>query len=180
MANHLSEQEFADLVQEISRGEKSLSVTRSLSRQFYMNVGTRNVRDLTSHSITGSKLLVLSLLVTSLVLLLACLGLLVNEFRWGALIAVPFAGIFWTVIAGFTTELGSWLSSTVILIVVLAVTYFLPTSYVIPVLLFTTSLYLYRLAHMIAQSFLLKLVTNSYDAYDMLCELVIVSSPDAS
>ena len=180
MANHLSEQEFADLVEEISRGEKSLSVTRSLSRHFYLHVGTRNVRDLTNESVIGSKILILGLLITSVALMLGCLGLLVNEFRWGALIAVPFAGIFWTVIAGFTTELGSWLSSTVILIVVLAMTWFLPASYVIPVALFTTSLYLYRLAHMIAQSFLLKLVINSYNAYDMLCELVTVSSQDAS
>ena len=117
MANHLSEQEFADLVEEISRGEKSLNVTRSLSRHFYLHVGTRNVRDLTNESVIGSKILILGLLITSVALMLGCLGLLVNEFRWGALIAVPFAGIFWTVIAGFTTELGSWLSSTVILIV---------------------------------------------------------------
>ena len=80
MANHLSKQEYTDLVNDISCGEKSITVTRSHSRHFYLHVGTGNVRDLTSQSVIGSKILVLGLLITSVALMLGCLGLLINEF----------------------------------------------------------------------------------------------------
>lgn len=180
MAALLSESEFADLRGKIADGRASVTATRSLARQFFTHVGNRNVVDVTGQSVLGRKLIVLSLLFVSLLLILGCLGLIIREFGWVALFAVPLTGTFWTVLAGFTTELGSWLSSTLLLITVLVVSYFLPVVYILPVVLFTLSLYLYRIGHILAQSFLLQLVTSSYDAYDMLAEHLTVTESDAA
>ncbi len=180
MAKHLSEQEFEELVTHVADGTSSLSVTRALARQFFTHVGNRNVVDLTGRSVLGRKFVVLGLLLISLLLIVISLGLIIRDFGWAALFAVPLTGIFWTVLAGFTTELGSLLSSTVILIAVLAISYFLPMSYMLPVVLFAVSLFLYRLAHMLAQYFLLQLVVSSYDAYDMLSEHITVTTTDAT
>ncbi len=121
------------------------------------------------------KLLVLVSLAASLILITACLALVVKDFGWGATFAVPIIGIFWTVIVGFTTESGSVLLSTLLFVPCLILAYFLPEAYSELFGIFATSVYSYRISHIIAQRFLTTLVSSSYNAYNMLEEQIKIT-----
>ena len=45
----------------------------------------------------------------AVILLLVALASFIRDFGWGAAIAAPLVGIFWTVLAGFTSA-GSYMS----------------------------------------------------------------------
>ncbi len=168
MADLLTREEHESLTADIQRGAASLEVTRSMARQFFINVSRRNVVDLTGISLAKEKLVVLGLLIVSIILLIGCLGLTINIFGWTALLAVPLTGIFWTIIAGFTSEMGGWRSTLAGYVAVMLVTPFLGESYDLPVALFATSILCYRVSHLAAQHFLTSLLIRSYDAFDML------------
>ena len=174
MARHLTPEEFTDLQSELDEGASRLHFTRSFSRRFFTNVGLRSVKEHTGLSILPEKTLVIALLVMSLLLLIACLADIYVRFGWLSLFVLPLVGIFWTVLAGFTTEMGSWLSSTASLLVVLFICFWLPRDYAEPAAMFATSVYLYRLGHILAFRFLSRLIARSYDAYDMLYEQIEV------
>lgn len=176
MADLLDAEQYAQLQADVAAGIKHLTVTRSLARQFYFNVSHREVRNLTGRSQIAQKTLVLVLLAISVMLIVTSLGLVFSDFGWAGLFAVPLVGIFWTILAGLTTELGGVIISTVILVIVLGVSLLLPGSYQQPVIAFSLSVFAYRLSHLLAQQFLIRLVTSSYDAYDMLCEQIEVAS----
>jgi hypothetical protein len=180
VSDHLSEEEYNQLIKDIESNEAAISVSRSLARQFFANVGNKNVRELTGKSLIWKKLIINSMLLISVLLILVCLGLLIQEFGWGALVAVPLTGIFWTILAGFTTELGSWIVTISTYVFIMVIAPLTGTSYMIPMMLFATSLLLYRVAHILAQSFLTGLVVDSYDAYDMLSEHITLSRPELS
>jgi hypothetical protein len=175
MAEYLTKEEYKVLQSDLSTGVARLVVTRSLARHFFINVTNRNIKDLTGASVLGEKLQVLALLVTSFILIIACLGLTAKEYGWTAMFAIPLFGIFWTIIVGFTTESGSMLFTTVLFIPCLLLTYFLPGAYGWLFGDFVASIYCYRIAHMIAQKYLITLISSSYDAYDMLSEQIKVT-----
>jgi hypothetical protein len=172
MAEYLSKDEYKVLQSDLSVGAATLFVTRSMARQFFINVTHRNVRNLTGVSVVGEKILVLAALTSALILFIACLALAIKEFGWGATFVVPLIGIFWTVIVGFTTDSGSMLVSTLLFVPCLVIAYFLPGGYVWLFGLFVTSVYSYRIAHIIAQNFLITLLSSSYAAYNMLEEQI--------
>ncbi len=172
MTSYLTPEQYNELLTEIDQGEVSLVISRNLARQFFFNVGNRNIRNLTGVSMPGKKAVVVALLFISLALAAFCLALVVREFGWGAIIGVPIVGIFWTVLAGFTTEMGSYLSSTLLTAACAVTAWFLPFEYGITFLFFSLSMYCYLLTHLMAETFLLQLLHTSYDAYDMLCEQI--------
>ena len=175
MANFLNQDEFSLLAKDVSEGHATLNVTRSLARQFFMNVGGRNVRDLTGRSVLLQKLTVFGLLLSSVILVLSSLGLLVAKLHWGALIAVPLTGIFWTILAGFTTELGSITSTIAIFVIVVMIAPYTGATYNMSIILFAGSLLSYRLAHMTAQYFLIRLILGSFHAYEMLSDHIVIN-----
>lgn len=170
MTAFLNETEYQSLIEEVRQGRSQLTVTRNMSRQFFTHVGSSNVRDLTGQSVMTQKLIVLSGLALSILIMLATLALVAINFGWIAIVAIPLVGISWTVLAAFTTELGSFAASVVISISALGLAWFLPADYGQPLALFTASMFLYHAGHTLAQGFLLKLVTASYSAFDMLAE----------
>jgi len=175
MAEYFTKEEYKVLQTDLSSGSARVHVTRSMARQFFINVTNRNVRNLTGASVLGQKLLVLALLATALVLIITCLVLTALEFGSAAMIAIPLIGIFWTVIVGLTTDSGSMLLSTLLLIPCLLLAYYLPDEYVWLFGNFIASIYCYRVAHMLAQNFLVSLVSSSYEAYDMLDEQIVLT-----
>ena len=179
MADYLTEDEYKVLQSDLRAGNARLFVTRSLSRQFFINVANRNVRDLTGVSLIGEKFLVLSLLVAAIGLITTCLVLLITEFGWAAMFAVPLTGIFWTIIVGFTTEAGSMLLSSILLVLCMVLSYFFSGDYGWLFTSFIVSVYCYRIAHLLAQNFLITLVASSYDAYEMLSEQIEVAQDAA-
>jgi len=172
MAEYLTPEEYKTLLSDIGNGDASLLVSRNLARQFFFNVGNRNIRDLTGISMTGRKTAVVALLFLSLGLAALCLALVVREFGWWAMIGGPLVGIFWTVFAGFTTEMGNYLTTFAWMTAAVIIGWFLPPEYRITLLTFAASMFTYQLAHLIAETFLLQLLQSSYDAYDMLCEQI--------
>jgi len=174
MADYLTSDEYKVLQSELSTGAAKLFVTRSLARQFFLNVTNRNVKDLTDGSVLKEKVQVVVFLATALTLIIACLLLTAKEFGGTAMFAIPFIGIFWTVIVGFTTEAGSMRLSTLLFVPCLLLAYFLPETYRWLFGSFVASIYCYRIAHIIAQEFLIRLVSSSYDAYEMLEEQIQV------
>jgi len=175
MAEYLTKDEYKVLQSDLSTGIAGLSVTRNMARQFFINVSNRNVRDLTGVSVLGKKILVHVLLFIALILITAGLVLTAKEFGWAAALAIPLIGIFWTIIIGFTTESGSMLLTTVILIPCLLIAFFLPVAYAWILGNFIVSIYFYRLAHISAQHSLVTLISSSYEAYDMLNEQIKVT-----
>ena len=161
MADFLTQEEHAELVREIDAGSSNILVSRSMSRQFFINVGRRNVRDLTGISVILEKIIVLGLLAASIVLLIACLAFVITDFGWGALLAVPLIGIFWTILVGFTGEMGSWTSTIVIYLFVMLFSPLLGQSYGFAIMLFASSLAAYRVSHLAATHFLYRLFNQA-------------------
>lgn len=172
MASCLTPEEYKQLQSDIASGTAELIVSRSFSRQFFFNVGNRNIRDLTGVSMAGRKTIVVALLMISLALAALCLGLVILEFGQWAIVGVPMVGIFWTVLAGFSTEMGGYLSNTLILVSSAVAAWFLPYEYGVTLLFFAISMYCFLIAHLIAETFMKQLLRTSFDAYDMLCEQI--------
>ena len=164
----LTEDEHRELAKRVNGGEVTLSSARSTARQFFTQVALSDILEVTERSLLAQKTVVIGLLCLSFILLGACLVLLMMQFGWAAIMAAPLAGIFWTVIAGFTTELGSLLLSSLLFLISIVVSYFLPQAFFLPTLVFVTSIYAYRLAHVLAHYFFINLVRDSYLAFDML------------
>lgn len=168
MAEQLSQEDYALLQQKMIEHRAAIITTRSMARQFFTHVSARNVRDLTGQSVLGQKFLVLGFLVISIILILGALLLIGRDFGYGAVVAVPLTGIFWTIIAGLMTEQGNTTSTILVTVAVLAASSQMPAGFAVPTALFTLSVFNYRLAHFLAQHFIHRLLTSSFDAYDML------------
>lgn len=177
MPGYLSEQEHQELVDELAAGRASVQLSRHASRHFFLRVSSREVSETIDSSVIGQKFIVLGSLTIAIALIATSLGMLLLEQSWLAMFSVPLVGIFWTVIAGFTTEYGSMLSSTLLLLVAFAIAWVLPAGYQLPLVTFALSLFFYRLGHIAAQYFLKHIVTSSYQAWDMLAEHITVRRP---
>ncbi|MBO6555244.1 MAG: hypothetical protein JJ934_01235 [Pseudomonadales bacterium] len=80
MAGYLTPEQYQDLLKEVEQGQSSLGVSRNLARQFFSNVGHRNIRDMTGISMRGRKTTVVALLFFALGLAALCLGLIAETF----------------------------------------------------------------------------------------------------
>ncbi len=176
MNKRLSETEFAILGAEVASGAARMSISRSMARQFFTRVRSSEARELRGIAIVRQKFIIYALLILSIALIFACLGLVMVNFGWGAsVIAIPLTGIFWTVLAGFTTETGSWLSSSLIYVAALGASFWVGGDYLLPLSLFASSLYLFRIAHILAEQLLVRLIMGSFAAYEMLAEHIVVT-----
>jgi hypothetical protein len=81
------------------------------------------------------------------------------------------------VLAGLTNENGDWPSVTAALFAASFSDYILPEIFSLPLFLLVFSLWIHRMSFILAQIFLVKLVANSYAAYDMLAEHVDIIHP---
>ena len=170
MAELHSRDEHDALRKEVEADRARISISRSLSRRFYTRVSHRNVRDLTGRSQRLHKSIVIFLIGISLTLILISLILIGRNFGYATVVAIPLTGIFWTILAGFTTEHGTLRFTSALAVVGVTLLQLLPPNYSWPASLFITSLFIYHTAHILAQLFLLGLLVDSYDAFDMMVD----------
>ncbi|MBT4162510.1 MAG: hypothetical protein HOC70_09990 [Gammaproteobacteria bacterium] len=170
MAELLSRDEHDTLRQDVEAKLARIKIPRVLARQFYTRVGHRNVRDLTGQSQRLHKSTIFSLIGFSLVLILISLILLARHSGFAGVVAIPLTGIFWTILAGFTTEHGKLPRTIMLTVLALAAGQLLPQAYSWSVSLFVVSIFIYHTAHILAQNFLCRLLIESYDAFDMLAD----------
>lgn len=180
MKKYLTEEEFKQVQEHLIAGDASLTISRSISRQFYMRVSNSAVKSATGHSTMTQKVMVWSVQTSALLALVVCCGLIIDSFGWWAAFAVPLTGAFWAILAGFTNEDGGWPSITIILAASLASSLFIIQMYSIPLIFFVFSLWLHRMTYILAQKFLITLVVNSYATYDMLAENIDIQDPMTS
>ena len=175
MTKHLSEDEFSVLVDSIAAGRSSLSISRSVARQFFTHVKHNEAQDLMKLSLLRQKCILYPMLLGSFILIPGCLVSIIANFGWAAFLALPLVCIFWTILAGVTTETGTVTSSTILYLVALAITLVTGDDYILPIALFASSLYLFRIAHILAEFFLVKIVMRSFPTYTMLVEHISIS-----
>ena len=169
---HMNEDEYRQLQLAVSAGETSLKIRRAMARRFYLRVKSGDVASKTGVSQLGQKCTVLAMLALSLISIAASLFMIWVNFDNAAIFAVPAVGIFWTVLVGFTTENGDLLFSSIGLVILTGLTSLMTASYALPVACFFVSILAYRGAHLLAEKFLLGLLTKSFVAFDMLSEHV--------
>lgn len=174
MADYLTEQEHAELAKALESGDAKLSFTRTLARQFYLRVGAKSISYETGQNTHGQKFLINLTLTVSMLLFVTSLALAINELGWVGLFVVTLLGVFWTILAGFTTEMGSITHSMALLVITLIAAYFLPASYGPIALSFGLSVFLFRISHMLAFYFLYRLISQSWDTYNHLYEQIDV------
>ncbi len=182
MSSHLAEADYKTLQARLANGKSDINISRHWSRHFFLTVSHEQVSDTLAHSnhaVMSQKLIVIGGLAAAFLLIIACLLLIIIDQGWLALLTASLVGIFWTILAGFTTEMGSLPSSFALLVAALALVWFLPVGYQIPLALFALSIFCYRLSHILAQRFLTQLVTSSYEAWDMLADHIEIIHHEA-
>lgn len=170
MKKYLTVEEFEALKARIARGTSGLQISRRVSRQFFTRVNNASIVETTGRSMLAQKLIVWSGVLASPALLLLAIAAIVFHFGWISAIAVPLVGTFWTVIAGFTGDKGTWWHGLIGLIAGLGLSAFIEPAYGIPLALFTVSLWIHRSNYRLAQIWLTQLITTSFGAFDMLVE----------
>lgn len=178
MKRYLTEKEFSDLRPQLADGRVRLRISKSVARQFFLRVDNASIRNITGESLLLQKTVIRASIALGVILMLSALYVIIREFGWGAALAVPLAGIFWTVIAGFTSERGNWQHGAIGLALALALAWFLPLAYGLPLVLMAVSLMLLRIAYDLAQRWVEGLVMRSFPAYDMLVDHVDVDGAE--
>jgi|TARA_B110000240_G_C13389161_1_gene405999 hypothetical protein len=178
MSDYLSVEQFADAQANIAQGSATLTVPRATARQFFTRVSNRDIKGKTGQTVWGKKLVIWTGIILSPILLLSCFTNVGFAFGWAACLAIPMIGIFWTIFAGYTNEHGSWQSLLVILVITAANMAMMEPAYSLSLFLFTLSLWVHRLTYVAAQAFLVNIVTDSFSAYDMLAEHVVIETLD--
>jgi len=172
MANYLNKSEYSDLQQAISEDSAKIIFSRTFARQFYLRVKAGSIANETGESALAQKLLVILTLTISVLLILANLALVIERFGWLGIFAAPIIGIFWTILIGFTTEMGSTKTTLIAMVLSLIAGYLLPFSYGLPLIAFGLSVVFFRAGHILAHHFMYKLLSRSYDAYNNLYEQI--------
>ena len=181
--SYLTPEQHATLVDELIDGNVEISIPRSMARQFYTMTPMAEIKSKTGQSELLAKLVVWFGLVVTPLLFTVCALLIIYYYGWWAACNIPLAGILWSVVAGFLNPTGSWVSMTVALVVfiVVAVTNLIDPSVILPVLLWTASLWVNRMTYHGAGFFLTRLVVTSQPAFELLEEHItvkeIVSDP---
>ncbi len=178
MSGHLSAEQFADAQANIAKGSATLTIPRATASQFFTRVSNQDIKGKTGQAVLGKKLVIWTGIILSPALLLACFTNIGFSFGWAACLAIPMIGIFWTIFAGYTSEHGSWLSLFVILVITAANMTMMESAYSLSLFLFTLSLWVHRLTYVAAQAFLKNIVADSFSAYDMLAEHVVIETLD--
>ncbi len=81
---------------------------------------------------------------------------------------LPIAGIFWTVIYGLPSDKGEWLSGTIPLLIACSPLVNPSLSITEPISLFVFSLWLQRTSFLLAERWMMNIVMNHYEAYEMM------------
>ena len=174
MTEHMDEAAYAELQSALEAGTAQLGIPRARARHFFTHVSSTEVAETTGKSNLAEKSLVLITLICAIALGVFCCIVIARDFGTTALLAIPLAGIFWTVIAGFTTEMGGTGATLVAGACVIVMVLLLPSGYQIVAASFTGSLLLYRIAHLLAAWLLLRLIASSYPAFDMLHQHITI------
>lgn len=180
MKKYLTEEQFNEVQARISKGEASITIPRRVARQFFTHTSDTAIKTTTLSSALWQKSLTWTGVVGAPVLLAACCLFMISSSGWWATVAIPLTGIFWTILAGLTSENGEWPSVTIALVASIACFFFLPGSFSLPLFLFVFSLWVHRMTYILAQRLLITLVNNFYPAYDMLSEHIELDDPATS
>ncbi len=170
MEKYLNQEEYAALQQRLRDGQANVDISRSIAWQFFVRVPSRSIQDATGRSLRLKKSVMLGSILIIGGILLVSLGLIIGNFGWGAALGVPLAGIFWTVVAGFTPDRGNQVQGGAIFLFVMVIAWLVPSDYGLPLALLATSLMIQRLSHVLAQFWVIELVSESFSAYDMMVE----------
>jgi hypothetical protein len=174
MTTHLSADEFAGLQQEFREGRSAISIPRAVARRFFTHVAASAIRTTTGQGTLLQKAAIWTGLLLSPLMLGTCCLLVAWEFGWLATLAIPVIGIFWTIFAGYTSNIGRWQPATVLLAVAVASLYVMPPDLSRPLLLFILSLWIHRVTYILAEQWLIRLVEKSFSAYEMLEEHISI------
>ncbi|MDA0978463.1 MAG: hypothetical protein O3B72_07895 [Proteobacteria bacterium] len=174
MTTPLNRSDYDALLDDLQADRAQLQISRNVARRFFTHVSPGNIHSVTGQYVVIQHLLVIASLVAGVLCAAASLLVVYLEFDTMAFLAVPLTGILWTVIAGFSNELGGTWDTLSMYLVSLVLIWFLPTGYILPVFFFVTGLLLYRAAHLLAAYFLKKLVIGSFEAFEMLEQHITV------
>lgn len=174
---YLEADEFESLKSRITAGEASMRVSKSVSRQFFLRVTNESVKAETGESVSLQRIVIWVGALFPVFLLFAALWQIIVDFGWAATIAVPLVGVFWTVVAGFTADKGGWIESTIGLVLGIGIAAITASNYGVPLALITISLVVHRLSYALAQHWVERLVSQSFAAYDMLVEHIVINDP---
>lgn len=179
MNKYLDEADFENLRQKLEARQAKILISKSIARQFFFRVSNQSILETTGESLVFKKSAIWAILGLAMVLMLTTLGSIILDSGWSAAITVPLVGIFWTVVAGLTSHLGSWVHSAVALVAATLIAWFLPASYALPLMELTLSIVLIRFAHELAQRWVTALVSRSFAAYDMMAPHITLEYQDA-
>lgn len=174
MKRYLTESEHEELRRSLERGDATLSVPRSVARQFFLRVDNASIVETTGESMVLQKSLIWLGIIGHATLFIASLVSIGYYFGWMATVGIPLVGIFWTILAGLTGDKGSMLHGSIGLAAAVLLAVLIPIGYAVPLILFATSLWLHRSCYMLAQYWVTSLVVRSFPAYDMLVEHIDV------
>lgn len=177
MNKYLSADEYKVIQTHLAAGDACLTISRSISRQFFMRVSNASIMSNTGNSALPQKILVWACQACALLSLVICCGLIIDSFGWWAALAVPVCGASWAILAGFTNVNGGWRGITASLVGAIVSYSFLTEAYSLPLILFVFSLWAHRMTYILAQILLIAIVKKSYAAYDMLIENVEITDP---
>jgi hypothetical protein len=170
MQHFINEAEFEALQPQLKAGTARISVPRAVARDFYLRVPNHSIRATAGQSELGTKFLVWVGIISAILLMLLCAAVIIWHFGWTAAFIVPLTGIFWTIVAGLTGDKGSFIRGTLALIPAGLLASLLPLNFAEPLVLLSCSLWIHRAVYLFAEWRLLKLVSSSFAAFDMLIE----------
>ena len=170
MQHFISEQEYISLLPRLQAGQAQLVVPRQVARNFFLRTSNHAIKQATGQSALISKLIIWIGVITAPLLFLIAAIYFIIDSGWAATIMVPLLGIFWTIIAGLTGDKGSFLKGTLASIAGAILAAVLPAEYATPLVLIVVSLWVQRNIFFIAEYFLLRMISQSFAAFDMLIE----------
>ena len=178
MKFYLTEQQFNGLRERVKEGASSVTISRSLARQFFLRVSNKSIAETTGESLRWQKLGIWTGTVAAPALLALCVLCVIYYFEWFATLGVPLVGMLWTVVGGLTGYRGSWKHTLIGLVAGLVLAAVLERAYGIPLALFTLSLAIHRTTYQVAGIWLTQLIGRSFGAYDMLVEHIDVDDAE--
>lgn len=171
-----SESEFKDLREAFRAHQVDITLPRQVARQFLLRIKSQEVKRTTGKSIAWKKALVWLMNILSPIIFVISLCLIILNYGvWEASLIVPIAGICWIVIYGLTSDQGGWLIGTIPL-VISAIPVVESGQIASPLFLFILSIWLQRTSYLISTYWVLDIVMNSFDAFEMMEEHMLIES----
>ena len=167
----ITEAEFGQLQQDHRRGAVEVSLSREVARTFFLRITNAEVKNTTGKSILLQKLIVwFSCLASPFAFVASMAFFLTDHSAWEATLILPIAGICWTVIYGLTSNMGGWLVGTFPLVIAASPLINETGTLTDPILLFVLSIWLQRASYLLSESWLMSIVMNHYEAFEMMEE----------